>query len=315
LFPEPRVLNRSSLRSSAVPVNDMPAAEVHIDVALARALLEDQHPDLAHLELREFANGWDNVTFRLGEQLVIRMPRRAMAAPLIDHEQRWLPALAPSLPLPIPAPVRNGRPGRGYPWSWSVCPWLPGLPAYDAPPDDFVAAARQLGGFIRALHVPVPEGVPGSPYRGGPLLDRDPATRDRIVQLDELIDGPTVLARWEMYLAVPGWRGPGLWMHGDLHPLNVLVAGGEFSAVIDFGDIAAGDPATDLSCAWIMFPAEVRAVLRDAAGDIDDDTWRRARGWALALSLAYIANSANHPQLADIGTRALSAVLADADDD
>jgi aminoglycoside phosphotransferase (APT) family kinase protein len=104
-------------------------------------------------------------------------------------------------------------------------------------------------------------------------------------------------------------------MHGDLHPLNVLVAGGRFAAVIDFGDIAAGDPATDLSCAWIMFPAEVRAVLRDAAGDIDDDTWTRARGWALALSLAYLANSANHRQLADIGTRALSAVLADADDD
>jgi len=280
---------------------------------LVRGLLEDQQPDLAALELREVAFGWDNVTFRLGDALTVRVPRRQMSAALVEHEQRWLPVLAPTLPLPIPAPVRVGRPGRGYPWSWSVCPWLVGVAAAERMPDDPFDTAEQLGAFFTALHVPAAADAPPNPYRGGPLADRAPAFVDRIEQLRDLLDGPRILRLWEDFLAVPGWRREPSWIHGDMHPLNVLVDAGRIAAVIDFGDICGGDPATDLSIAWMLLPPAARPVLRAASGDVDDDTWRRARGWALALAVTYIANSADHPQIARIGRDTLAAVLDDPD--
>jgi aminoglycoside phosphotransferase (APT) family kinase protein len=288
----------------------MPEAEVDVDVDLVRGLLADQHPDVAGLELTPAASGWDNVTFRLGESLAVRMPRREMAAVLVEHEQRWLPELAPRLPLPIPAPVRVGRPGRGYPWSWSVCPWLPGEPAATRPPDDPFATAEQLGAFLRALQVAAPAGAPVNPYRGGPLADRAPALRDRVEQLADLIDGPRVLDLWADALAAPGWDEPPCWIHGDLHPLNVLVDGGRISAIVDFGDISAGDPANDLAVAWMMLPPAARPALRAAAGAVDDATWTRARGWALALAVTFIAGSADHAAIGAIGRETLAAVLA-----
>jgi len=255
----------------------MPAAEVHIDDALVRALLAEQHPDLAALSCRALGSGWDNAIFRLGDELTVRLPRRQMASVLVEHEQRWLPDLAPSLPLRIPAPVRIGTPGRGYPWSWSVCAWLPGEIAANAPPGDPIAAAESLGRFLAALHVPAPPDAPPNLYRGGPLIDRAAAVHDRVERLGNTIDGPAVLARWAELVATPPWTGSPLWLHGDLHPANILVRDGRLSAVIDFGDITTGDPATDLSVAWMMFPPQAGATFRRAAGDVDDDTWARAR--------------------------------------
>ena len=129
-----------------------PAAEFDIDRAFVAGLLADQHPDLAHLPLREVDAGWDNALFRLGEQLAVRLPRRAVAAPLIVHEQTWLPRLAEQLTLPIPAPVRVGTPARGYPWHWSVVPWLTGMAADQHEPDP--AQARPFAAFLRSLHIP-----------------------------------------------------------------------------------------------------------------------------------------------------------------
>src|SRR5690349_9653047 len=123
---------------------NMPAAEVAIDEALVRALLRDQHPDLAELPLERVAFGWDNVVLRLGDELAVRVPRRQLAASFIEHEQRWLPELAPRLPLPVPAPVRVGRPALGYPWSWSVVPWMAGGEAASNPPTDPHATALVL---------------------------------------------------------------------------------------------------------------------------------------------------------------------------
>ncbi|MDQ1465634.1 MAG: hypothetical protein QOH10_49, partial [Actinomycetota bacterium] len=152
-----------------MPAERTPAAEVAIDDGLVRRLLTEQLPDLRGLPLVRLAEGWDNVIFRLGDELTVRLPRRRLAAELVEHEQRWLPELAPKLPLAIPAPVGIGRPGPGYPWAWSVCPWLPGAVAQQVAPDDPFDAATRLGRFLAALHEPAPPDAPANPFRGVPL--------------------------------------------------------------------------------------------------------------------------------------------------
>lgn len=297
-----------------VGVQNMPAAEVEISTDLVRRLLAEQHPDLAGLPLAVLASGWDNLTLQLGDSLLVRLPRRAAAAGLVVNEQRWLPELAPGLPLPIPAPVRIGRPGLGYPWAWSVVPLLPGRIAARTPPTDLGAAADTLGRFVGALHTPAPDDHPVNAARGVPLAARDAVTTARIDALDGTIDGRAALRCWHDALAVPPWTGRPLWLHGDLHPANILVHDAALSAVIDFGDITAGDPATDLAAAWMLLPMIEHRSLRAGyhatnPAAIDDETWARARGWALCLALAFQAHSADNPTMADIGRRTLQLLL------
>lgn len=236
----------------------MPVAEVDIDTALVRALLVEQHPELAGSSLEPVAFGWDNVVFRLGPDLAVRLPRRQVAAELIENEQRWLPELAPRLPLPVPAPVRVGRPGCGYPWAWSVVRWIEGDDAADGRLDDPHLVARQLGAFLAALHTPAPPDAPRNPWRGVPLRDRDEGTEQRIDQLAEMIDAPAVRDRWRHLVRTDPWTGPSLWLHGDLHPANLVLSAGRIAAVVDFGDITSGDPATDLAVAWMLLPPAAR---------------------------------------------------------
>jgi aminoglycoside phosphotransferase (APT) family kinase protein len=296
---------------------NMPAAEVDIDDALVDALLREQHRDLASLPRTRLANGWDNVIYRLGDDdtdsYTMRLPRRAMAVPLTDHEQRWLPTLASRLPLPIPTPIRVGHPSTEYPWRWSICRWFPGEPAALAAPEPS-RAASDLGAFLSALHTPAPDDAPVNPYRGVPLAERDKVTCDRIDQLRGGIDHALVMRTWDELRDTTPWTGPPLWLHGDLHPLNILVHDNNISAVIDFGDITGGDPATDLSMAWMMFDDVHRQVFRSAcaAPTTDDDTWSRAKAWALAQALTYLASSADNPTMAGIGEYTLRAVLDDA---
>ncbi|MER5978534.1 aminoglycoside phosphotransferase family protein [Streptomyces sp. NPDC001857] len=286
----------------------MPAAEVPVSVELVRRLLDEQHPDLADLPVEVLANGWDNLVCRLGEEFLVRLPRRAMAAELVAHEQRWLPELAGCLPLPVPAPVRVGQATAQYPWSWSVVPFLPGRIAARSAPDDPWSAAVALGGFLNALHVPASSEAPVNSFRGIPLAGRAEGVLTRLAHVDPA-DRATALRVWETAAATPVWDGPPLWLHGDLHPANILVDRGRISAVIDFGDITSGDPATDLSVAWMLFTAQQRAALRQAYGHADDATWERARGWALALSLVFLTHSADNPLMRSIGERAFRAVL------
>ncbi|MFB8183299.1 aminoglycoside phosphotransferase family protein [Streptomyces sp. NPDC055966] len=279
-----------------------------VSVDLVRRLLGEQHPDLADLPIEVLANGWDNLVCRLGEEFLVRLPRRALAAELVAHEQRWLPELADRLPLPVPAPVRVGQPTDQYPWSWSVVPFFPGRIAARSEPDDPWSAATTLGGFLDALHAPAPPEAPVSPVRGIPLAGRAKGVLTGLAQVDP-DDRATALQIWETAAAAPAWNGPPVWLHGDLHPANILVDHGRISAVIDFGDITSGDPATDLSVAWMLFTAQQRAALRQAYGRADHATWERARGWALALSLVFLSHSADNPVMRGIGERAFHAVL------
>jgi aminoglycoside phosphotransferase (APT) family kinase protein len=293
----------------------MPAAETDIPADLVRRLIADQHPDLAGRPVEVLANGWDNLICRLGADLAVRLPRRAASAELIRHEQRWLPGLAPRLPLAIPAPVRTGRPALGYAWHWSIVPLLPGQIAAISPPADPAGAAASLGRFLGALHAPAPAQAPANPFRGVPLADRNAAFESRLARLTPEVDAAAARRTWAEALAAPRWHGPPLWLHGDLHPANILVDRGRISGVIDFGDITSGDPATDLSVAWAMLPARSHAAFRaayhaaggpPAAGAL----WARARGWAVGLAIAILASSADNPLMAGLARRTLAAAVA-----
>ncbi len=293
----------------------MPAAEVTITSELVGALLTDQQPDLAQLPLTLLTSGWDNAIYRLGDHYVVRLPRRELAADLIRTEQRWLPALAARVPLPVPEPLRIGRPGHGYPWWWTVAPYFAGRSAAMTPPDDPHEAAVTLGGFLGALHSTAPPDAPANTYRGVPLIARTDDFAQRLHQLREIVDVDLAHAAWQAGLSAPPYGGDPVWLHGDFHPANIVVDGGRVSAVIDFGDLTSGDPATDLAIAWMLLPTECRAEFRsayDATSErgSDDDTWVRARAWALGLALAFVSRSADNPLMASVGLRTFDAVLA-----
>ena len=253
--------------------------------------------------------------FRLGDDLAVRLPRREVTASLMSHEQRWLPELAPRLPLPVPTPVRIGCAGVGFPWSWSVVKWFDGRSALTAPPADLGAAAVALGEFLRALHQPAPADAPHSVWRSIPLDARTSRLHENLDRLGDTVNRERILALWDRLVITPRWPGPPMWLHGDLHPGNLLIHEGTLSAVIDFGDIAAGDPATDLAVMWMLLPSEHRDALFTAAGRsrsnaTDEEIWRRARGWALAIGVAMVAvGGLGHP-IGEMASRTIAAALA-----
>ena len=304
-------------------VNRMPAAEVEVSADLVRRLLAGQHPDLARLPVRFLANGWDNELYRVGDELIARLPRRALGAQILENEQRWLPGLAPGLPRPIPAPERTGVPGCGYPYPWSVVPYLPGVPAAQASSFDPAAAAAAVGGFLGALHVPAPADAPANPFRGVPLAERAGTFAANLAVVTsqashDHVERDAVLRVWVAALATPVHDGPPVWLHGDLHPANILVDDGQVSGVIDFGDITAGDPATDLAVAWMLLPPGCHAgfwsayhAAGGAGGRASDALRARASGWALNFAIMFLAHSEDNPVLLDVGRRTLRAVLKD----
>lgn len=290
----------------------MPAAEIDISEQLVRELLVEQHPDLADRPLTLVANGWDNTIFRIGDDLVARMPRRQLGADLVEHEQRWLPGLVDRLPLPIPAPVRFGVPSGTFPWAWSICPWFEGAVAADVSLADPEREARRLGGFVGALHAITPDDAPVNPFRGQPVAELRPRVQANVDRLGNLVDERHVLEGFGRLAAVPGWSGPPVLLHGDLHTANLLVSDGAISAVLDFGDITSGDPAVDLAIGWMMFDGTELDIFRHAVGGgvpIDDHTWSRAQAWAVHFAVMYLLHSADSERFARMGTALLAAAL------
>lgn len=287
----------------------IPAAEVDVDAHLVRRLLRDQHPDLADRRLTRIGTGFDNAVYRLGSDLTVRVPRRELGARLLGTELRWVPELAPGLPLPVPTPVRAGDPTEFYPWPWAVCVHVPGRPP-GATAFTGVAgmrAALALAAFLGALHVPAPSDAPRSPLRGVPLALRNDSVA-RALASAPVAQRSRIERGWEDALRVPLHEGPGLWLHGDLHGLNVLAVRGRISGILDFGDLCAGDPATDLACGWLLLDQQGRQRMREVLA-VGDAAWARARGWALFFGLMFLAHSADSPLNAAIGRRTLSQVL------
>ncbi|GAA1427334.1 hypothetical protein GCM10009616_04250 [Microlunatus lacustris] len=272
-----------------------PPAEVDVDETLIKALLEQQFPALPG-EVRVVASGWDNVIARLGKDLCVRMPRRALSAPLVQHEADWLPRLGATLPVAVPTPVAVGRPAPGYPWTWLVCPWFEGRRLADVPVAGRSTAATQLGAFVSALHQPAPDEAPVSPWRGIPLTALEASVAERLAQVPDA-DAATLRAVWDRSVDAPAHEGPPVWLHGDLHPLNVLThhdASPPLRAVLDWGDLCQGDPATDLAIAWLAFDEVGRAAFQAAASGrhpLEDAVWDRGLAWAVALGLLFMLDA------------------------
>ncbi|WP_106401833.1 phosphotransferase [Actinocorallia populi] len=271
----------------------MTHTEIEITAELVRDLLRDQHPDLADRPVRLGARGWDNQLWRVGDDLAVRLPWATQSADaLLRKEYDWLPGLAPRLPLPVPVPQRFGEPSALFPRPWIVTTWVPGEPADRAPVTRAAEAADALAAFLTALHRPAPDGAPIGRDRGGPLGEHSEGFLRQLASAAEMglvPDPDAVRAVWDDAAAAPGWAGPALWLHGDLHPANVLTADGALCGVIDFGDLCAGDPACDLAAAWILLPDDTvdlfHAAYRPTA---DAATLRRARGWAVGRALSGI---------------------------
>jgi aminoglycoside phosphotransferase (APT) family kinase protein len=259
----------------------MHADEFDITTDLMRSLLVAQCPQWADRPVRRVASsGTENALFRIGDDLVARLPRMPRAIDAILAESRCVTRLAPHLPVTVPELMHLGAPGEGFAGSWSVYRWLDGAnPAEGRVTADF---ARDLASFVSALREVEPDGPPAN--RGKRLADRDARVREAIAELGDRIDSAAITDVWVDALRLPALSEQVAWLHGDLSPGNLLIRDGRLAAVIDFGTAGTGDPTVDLIPAWNLMPSDARAAYR-AALDVDDQTWARGRAWALSIAL------------------------------
>ncbi|MBV7520004.1 aminoglycoside phosphotransferase family protein [Ensifer sp. ENS12] len=268
------------------------SAELVIDASLVRRLIATQFPQWSDLAVRPIEpGGWDNRSFRLGERMTVRLPSAEHYVLQVDKEHRWLPRLAPQLPLPIPVPLAKGMPGEGFPWPWSVYRWRQGETLAVERVADLGQVAKDLTRFLRALRQADAAGgpLPGDHnfHRGGPPAFYDEQTRQALALLEGQVDTAAAREVWEAALAAP-FEGAPVWFHGDIAWGNLLVEQGRLSAVIDFGTSGVGDPACDLAIAWTFFHGESREVFRDGMA-LDRGAWACGRGWTLWKALIVLA--------------------------
>jgi aminoglycoside phosphotransferase (APT) family kinase protein len=287
---------------------------VPIDAALVGRLVAAQFPQWSACPVTPVDDGgWDNRAFRLGSELVARLPSGVGYAPQVPKEQRWLPILAPSLPLPVPEPLGHGAPGEGYPFSWSVYRWIPGEVADRETIGDLAVFAADLAMFLRALQrVHAADGPlfgAHSAHRGGPPAFYDDDLRRALDALGSRVPAGACLGIWEDALAQPYVEDP-VWFHGDIAVGNLLVRDGILAAVIDFGCAGVGDPACDLAIAWTLLDRDARAVFRETLKP-DAGMWNRGRGWALWKALITLADDAPGTRRFRTAERALVELLAE----
>jgi aminoglycoside phosphotransferase (APT) family kinase protein len=284
--------------------------EVDIDPGLVGRLVAEQFPQLAGLPISVVrSTGTVNAIYRLGDDLTVRLPRVATWAQDLDKELNWLPKLSPQLSLAVPEPVGKGHPSSSYPFSWAIYGWIDGQPYVDALVEDEQQAAKDLARFVAELRRIAPAGAP----RGGrgPLRELDAETRAAISSAHGVIDSAAATAVWERALQAPAWNGTPVWIHGDLLRPNLLVRDGRLRAVIDFGGVGIGDPATDVIAAWSVLGRAGREVFRGAL-DVDDGMWDRARGIALhqaTMIIPYYAGT--NPGFVAPARRTVEEILAD----
>jgi aminoglycoside phosphotransferase (APT) family kinase protein len=284
-----------------------------VDEDLVRRLIAAQFPEWAGLPVRRFPSGGTvNAMFRLGEDMVVRLPLVEGGARDVLKERTWLPRLAPHLPVPIPVPLGAGRPAEGYPWPWAVHTWLPGEPPEAGALTQPALLAQDLAHFVTAMRA---VDLPGAPpaHRGGPLAALDAPTRTAIAHLralpQENVDCDAATAVWNAALRAPAWPGPPVWLHADLMPGNLLVSAGRLTSVIDFGCLGAGDPACDLFPAWNLLPPAARQTFREAL-HVPDATWTRGRARTLSqalIALPYYRDT--NPAMASNARHVIRAVL------
>ena len=293
----------------------MHSHEIDIDAALVRRLLATQFPQWVDLPLTPvLPTGTDNALFRVGDEMVARLPRREPASRTLLKERQWLRRLAPALPVPVPVPLAGGEPAAEYPFAWSVYGWIDGEPLTLANMSDLERFATDLARFVAALEVIDPSGGPEPGehnfFRGVALYHRDAATRAAISALGRAIDASAATGAWEAAREVPEWTRPPVWIHGDLDARNLLVTDGRLGGVIDFGGLGVGDPACDVMVVWKVLTPETRAIFRTTLA-VDDATWARSRGWALSqavIALSYYTLATNAALVCE-AERWLTAVL------
>jgi aminoglycoside phosphotransferase (APT) family kinase protein len=257
----------------------MHADELETDAAVVRRLLRVQFPEWAGLPIERVpSSGTDNALYRVGDELVARLPRIHWAVGGLEHELEWTPRLAPLLPVAVPELVAKGEPADGYPWPWAIYRWLEGENPVPGAVDE-----RELARLVRAFReLELPDGK--RTRRGKALVTQDAATRKALGELDGMIDTDAAEAVWDEALATPVWSDAPVWLHGDLLPGNLLARDGRLVAVIDFALVGVGDPACDLLPAWALLQGPARHRFRLETG-VDDSTWSRGRGWALTIGL------------------------------
>jgi aminoglycoside phosphotransferase (APT) family kinase protein len=283
--------------------------EVDVDVALVRRLVDVQFPEWSGLALEHVvSSGTVNALFKLGEEMVVRLPRTAWAPGAFDRQRRWLPSIAAAVPVAVPAPLARGTPAFGYPFDWGVHSWLRGATVVPGELVDEVQLARDLAEFVRAMWTIDPADGP-SQRRGDLRTTWDAPARASILDLDGVIETQAATASWDESLAAEPWSGAPRWVHGDLMPANLLVEGTRLVGVIDWEAFGVGDPAVDLMVAWNSISSPGRAVFRDMVA-VDDATWLRGRGWALCTGLRALPYYAEtNPQLAANARFRISQVL------
>ncbi len=278
-----------------------------IDGALVKDLLRRQHPDFADFEILEAASGFDNTLWRLGDDYVVRLPRRAIGAVLMEHELRWLPELAPRLPLQIPVPIRAGVPSSQFGWPWSISKWIDGSPGNFMPETTLCNGAEPLGAFLRSLHTDAPAAAPVNDFRSVPLRRHESSFLERLRDVGDEVDHDEVVLVWRNALDTPPSSKANVWLHGDLHPANTIFRDDGLVGVIDFGDLCGGDPATDLAGGLMAFPFASLSRFLSEYGSIDLATQRRMVGWAVHFGLMFILLGRGiEPSYGPIGHRAIN---------
>jgi aminoglycoside phosphotransferase (APT) family kinase protein len=284
-----------------------PAAEVVIDESLVRDLVAAQYPQFAELDCYQVEEGFDNALWRLGDELVVRVPRREIAATLMENELRWLPEIAGGVSLETPLPLLPGVASGRFKWPWIIATWIDGTPGDLIEPDPTESTAVTLATFLRELHHDAPANAPHNPFRGVALEERSDAFESRLLGASEVVNAPFVRSLWAKSVAAPAWTGAPQWLHGDLHPANTLYREGRLVGVVDFGDLCGGDPATDLAGALMCLPFETLGTFLTSYGVEDDAMLWRIVGWAALFGVFMTSlGASSRPSYRAVGLRAIN---------